>query len=334
MKAVIPLAGAGTKLRPHTYTQPKALIPIAGRTILSVIIDQLLSAGVEDFVFIIGYLGDKIKDYVNKTYPNLKCDFVNQSDRKGTGHAIWLTKDVIQDEEIIIMYGDTICDFDIDSILKSEQSEAGVRKVDNPRKFGVVETNGSQMVTKVLEKPLIPKSNMALVGIFKIKETVKLFATLDYCLEHQIASTDGEYHFTDALQMMIEEGFALHAFKVNNWFDCGKKETLLETNATLLKSFIPETSIAARFPRAVIIPPVSIAEDCIIENAIIGPNVTIGEQSSIRFSIVSNSIIGSFTHLDEVVLKASIIGSDAYIHGMTQSLNIGDNTDIDFGNNG
>lgn len=332
MKAVIPLAGAGTKLRPHTYTQPKALIPIAGKTILSVIIDQLLNSGVDEFIFVIGYLGDKIQDYVTRTYPDLKSHFVHQNDRKGTGHAVWLTKEVVAGDEIIIMYGDTICDFDINRVLHSGSSEAGVRRVDNPGNFGVAEIGANQVVSRLVEKPLIPKSNMALVGIFKIKETRLLFDTLDYCIENSLGTIDDEYHLTEALQMMIAQGWQMSAFKVNNWFDCGKKETLLETNAILLKSYIPDTSLNARFPNAVIVPPVSIAENCIIENAIIGPNVTIGEHSSIHASIVSNSIIGSYAQLEEVVLKSSIIGSDAFVRGMSQSLNIGDNTDIDFGN--
>ena len=332
MKAVIPLAGAGTKLRPHTYTQPKALIPIAGKTILSVIIDQLLAGGVDEFIFIIGYLGDKIQDYVNKTYPDLKCHFVHQNDRMGTGHAVWLTRDVVGDDEMVILFGDTICDFDIQTVLKSEVSEIGVRKVEDPQNFGVAEIDSNQKVLKLVERPMIPKSNMALVGIFKIKETCLLFDTLDYCIKNKISSADGEYHLTEALQMTIDKGMYIRAFKVNNWFDCGKKETLLETNATLLKSYEQNVNWSEAFPQAVIIPPVSIAENCVIENAIIGPNVTIGENTGIHDSIVSNSIIGSFAQLEEVVLKSSIIGSDAYVRGMSQSLNIGDNTDIDFGN--
>jgi glucose-1-phosphate thymidylyltransferase len=129
---------------------------------------------------------------------------------------------------------------------------------------------------------------------------------------------------------MIEKGIKFHAFKVNNWFDCGKKETLLETNATLLKS-LAEKAPPPQFPDSVIIPPVNIGAGCKIENSIIGPSVSIGENTTIRSSIIQNSIIGSFAVLDEVVLKSSIIGSDAYIHGMSQSLNIGDNTDIDLG---
>lgn len=331
MKAIIPVAGAGTKLRPHTYTQPKALMPMAGKTILGVIIDALQPHGIDEYIFIIGYLGDKIQDYITQTYPNLKCSFVTQNDRRGTGHAIWLTKDVVGDSEILIVFGDTICDYDIASVINSTQSQIGIRRVEDPRTFGVAELNDEGRVLKVVEKPTIPKSNMAMVGVYKIKETQALFQALDTYL-HNNADDDGEYHLTHALQTMIEQGIYFNGFKVNNWFDCGKKETILETNATLLKTLSEQSGYTTPdFPGTVIIPPVNIAKGCVIEHAIIGPSVSIGENTTIKSSIIKNSIIGSYAVLDEVVLKSSIIGSDAYVHGMSQSLNIGDNTDIDLG---
>jgi glucose-1-phosphate thymidylyltransferase len=331
MKAIIPVAGAGTKLRPHTYTQPKALIPMAGKTILSVIVDALLANGVEEFIFIIGYLGDKIQDYISKTYPSLRCTFVTQNDRRGTGHAIWLTKDAVNNDEVMIVFGDTICDFNIKKVLNNPVSQIGVRRVDDPRLFGVAELDQADRVLRVTEKPLIPKSNMAMVGVYKIIETAALFTALDTYL-HDRADADGEYHLTHALQTMIENGVRFDAFRVNNWFDCGKKETLLETNATLLKNMNDRTNDPPpQFADTVIIPPVSIGKGCTIEHSIIGPSVSIGDNTVVRSSIIRNSIIGSFAELDEVVLKSSIIGSDAYVHGLSQSLNIGDNTDIDLG---
>lgn len=331
MKAIIPVAGAGTKLRPHTYTQPKALMPIAGKTILSVIVDNLIAAGIDDFIFIIGYLGDKIQDYVATNYPSLKCSFVTQNDRRGTGHAIWLTRKEVGNDEVLIVYGDTICEFDIATILNSNRSEIGVRRVDDPRSFGVAEINNEDIVTRFAEKPQIPKSNMALVGVYKIKETVRLFEALEKLVGNGVAA-DGEYHLTNALQKMVENGTSFHAFRVNNWFDCGKKETLLETNATLLKSMSEQPGYSVpEYKDTVIIPPVFIGKGCVIEHAIIGPSVSVGDHTQVRASIIRNSIIGSYAQLEEVVLKSSIIGSDAYVHGLSQSLNIGDNTDIDLG---
>ncbi len=331
MKAIIPVAGAGTKLRPLTYTQPKALIPIAGKTILSVIIDQLQEAGVDEFVFVIGYLGEKIQRYLLKQYPNLKYTLVNQTDRMGTGHAIWLTRNAVQNDEVMIVLGDTICEYNVKQVLSSETSQIGVRKVDDPRGFGVAELDDNDNVLKVVEKPLIPKSNMAMVGLYYIKETEALFNALDNHLTNR-ANEEGEYHLTNALEYMIEQGNKFKAFRVSNWFDCGKKETLLSTNATLLKEQMDvNESKSYQYDTSVIIPPVNISEGCKISHSIIGPNVTIGEHTTIQSSIIKDTIIGSYAELDEVVLHSSIIGSDAFVRGLSQSLNIGDNTEIDLG---
>lgn len=333
MKAIIPVAGAGTKLRPLTYTQPKALIPIAGKTILGVIVDQLVEAGVTEFIFVIGYLGEKIQRYIEKTYPHLPQTFVTQNDRRGTGHAIWLTKDAVGDDEIMIVLGDTVCDYNVKAILNSKVSQIGVRKVDDPRSFGVAEINDKDIVIRMVEKPLIPKSNMAMVGIYFIRETAAMFAALDRHL-HNTADENGEYHLTNALQHMIEDGIIFHAFRVTNWFDCGKKETLLSTNATLLRQMEedhPEMQRPQVFDNTVIIHPVNIAEGWSIRNCIIGPNVTIGEYTKIESSIIKDSIIGSYAELQQVVLNSSIIGNDAFVRGLSQSLNIGDNTEIDLG---
>ncbi len=333
MKAIIPVAGAGTKLRPLTYTQPKALIPIAGKNILSVIVDQLIDAGVNEFVFVIGYLGEKIQHYIAKTYPNLSYTLVMQNDRRGTGHAIWLTRDAVkEDEEIMIVLGDTICDYNVKEIINSKISQIGVKKVDDPRRFGVAELDEKDKVLRVVEKPLIPKSNMAMVGIYYIKETKAMYASLNQHMTNT-ANEEGEYHLTSTLQNMIEGGTHFQAFRVNNWFDCGKKETLLSTNAILLRQQHEgkENTEVKGFNTTVIISPVSIAEGCKIENSIIGPNVTIGEFTTIDASIIKDSIIGSYAKLEEVVLHSSIIGNDAFVRGLSQSLNIGDNTEIDLG---
>ncbi len=326
MKIIIPVAGAGAKLRPHTYTQPKPLIHLAGKTILSFIIDQFVEAGHNDFIFIIGYLGDKIKNYVEENYPQINASFIVQEERSGTGHAIYLTKGLIgENEEMLIVYGDTICDFDLKEVLESKQSLLGVKKVDDPREFGVVEITPEGIVKGVVEKPKIPMSNLALVGVYKIVETQKMFEIL----EKENHSFNEEYHLTSILESMVKNGIEMGVFYVNNWFDCGKKETLLETNATLLSKVEYASEEIPFFDNTIIIHPVSIAKDCEIENSIIGPNVTIGENAIIRNSMVTDSIIGSFSVLEKVVLHSSLIGSDAMIKGNSQSLNIGDNTEID-----
>jgi glucose-1-phosphate thymidylyltransferase len=330
LKAIIPVAGAGTKLRPHTYTQPKALIPLAGKTILRIIVDQLLEAGINEFVFIIGYLGDKIQDYVREKYPDLNATFVHQSERHGIGHAILLTRNIVGNDEMFIVLGDTICEYDIKELLDQPDSSLCVKRVDDPRDFGVVELGEDGFITRVVEKPQIPKSNMALVGIYLIRETSFLFNCLENNMRNQVMSR-GEFSITDAIECMIEQGAKFRSFKVQNWFDCGKKETLLDSNATLLKKFGGIISPEHNFENTIIIPPVSVAEGCDIKNSIIGPNVTIGEKTTINYSIIKNSIIGSFADLYDIVLTNSLIGSDTEVKGESRSLNIGDNTEIDLG---
>ncbi|MFZ9242747.1 MAG: sugar nucleotidyltransferase, partial [Sediminibacterium sp.] len=283
MKAIIPVAGAGAKLRPHTYTQPKALIPIAGKTILSFIVDQLREVGIDEFIFVVGYLGDKIQDYVEQTYPNLKKHFVNQTDRQGTAHAIELAKSIVGDDEVFISLGDTICEFDIREVMESPYSMLGVKKVDDPRMFGVAEINEEGFIEHTVEKPSIPKSNTALVGLYKIKESGILFDCFQQLFEENIKS-NGEYNLTDALDCMIKKGVQFKSFKVKNWYDCGKKENLLETNAVLLKKTGGITINPENYINSIIIPPVSIADGCVIENSIIGPHVTIGNNTTVKSS--------------------------------------------------
>ena len=330
MKAIIPLAGAGTKLRPHTYTQPKALIPLAGKTILSIIVDQLLEAGINEFIFIVGYLGTKIQDYVNDKYPGLNVRFVFQNERQGIGHAILLTKDLVGDDEIFIVLGDTICEYDTRSVVEKNISTLGVKRVDDPRDFGVAEIEEDGFISRVVEKPQIPKSNMALVGIYRIRETAQLFGCLENNIKGHLTSY-GEYNLTDAIECMIRGGVQFESFKVQNWFDCGKKETLLESNAKLLKKFGSNIAPDHQMDNTIIIHPVNIASGCDIRNSIIGPNVAIGEKTNINYSILKDSIIGSFANLYDIVLTHSLIGSDTEVKGESRSLNIGDNTEIDLG---
>ncbi len=328
MKAIIPLAGAGKQLRPHIYTQPKALIPLAGRTVLSIIIDQLQEAGISEFVFVVGYLGDKVINYVKEKHPDISAKFVNQEDRKGVGHAVLLTRADVGDDEILISLGDTICEYDTKAVLQNPHSMIGIRKVDNPHDFGVAEIRDG-VIDSLIEKPQIPKSNRALVGIYKIRETAMLFD----CLEKNIAGgivSHGEFTLTDALDCMIQQGVRFESFKVDNWFDAGNKESLLRSNAILIKKRGITTN-PQQYENSVIVDPVSIGKDCIIRNSIIGPNVTLGEGTRIERSIVSNSIIGSWANLSDIVLTDSLIGGDTLLKGKKRILNVGEDTTIDLG---
>jgi len=231
MRAIIPVAGAGSRLRPHTFTLPKVLLNVGGKPIVGHILDRIIENGFDEATIIVGYLGDMIKDYVVKHY-SIKIDFVEQEERLGLGHAIYLTRHTVSDDPILIILGDTIFDVDLRAIMHSENSILGVKEVDDPRRFGVAELENG-VIRRLVEKPEDPRSNLALVGIYYIKHPNVLME----CLRDEIKGnirTRGEFQLTDALQMMIERGERMTTFGIEGWFDCGKPETLLETNRHLL----------------------------------------------------------------------------------------------------
>ena len=330
MKAIIPVAGAGTQLRPLTYTQPKPLIPVAGKPIISFIVGRLLDLGVKEFIFVIGYLGEKIKEYIDQQYPEIQKEFVMQEHRLGTGHAIWSAREALRGtDELFIFFGDTIVEMDFEKMIASPTSCFAIQKVAEPRSFGIVEFDLDNQVKRVVEKPKIPMSNMAMVGLYKIREVDLLLDALDYNIANGIRS-EGEFALTDGLMRMIEQGISFNTCHVDNWYDCGKKEKLLETNALLLDKEGYASDHLPEYDNSIIIHPVSIGKNCKISNSIVGPHATIGNNARIESSIVKDSIIGTYASLNEVVLKNSVIGNDTSITGFRQSLNIGDNTEIDF----
>lgn len=329
MKAIIPVAGIGTRLRPHTHTQPKSLIPVAGKPILAHIVDQLVINGITEFVFIIGYLGDKIEEYITRNYSEINAQFIIQTTGKGTGHAIWLAKEAIANEPVLIIFGDTICEVDWDKIIQSPVSLLGVKKVDDPRQFGVAELNAEGKIVRLVEKPAIPKSNLALVGIYKIIETKMMMDCIINNIENNL-KTQGEFHLTDALMCMITKGNVFEAINVDSWFDCGKKEILLQTNELLLKRGNFQKVNPDLVENSIIIPPVFIGIGSKVKNSIIGPNVSIGENALVESSIIKESIIGPFAELYNSVLSNSLIGNDAYLQGTVHSLNLGDSAEINF----
>lgn len=332
MKAVIPVAGIGSRLRPHTHTQPKSLVPVAGTPILGHIIDRLTAAGLEEFVFVIGYLGEKIKRYVRRHYPALRAEFVVQDPREGIGHALWLARDLFRHDPdgVLILLGDTIVDVDLPSILRAYDSVLAVKEVKTPSMFGLVEVGAGGRVLKVVEKPRIPKSNFAMVGLYKLANSEALAQALEHLIEED-RRTHGEFQLTDALMLMIQAGEEMTTVAVDTWFDCGRKDTLLEANARLLgRPSAQRRREYPEFPDTIIIPPVSIGRDCQISHSIIGPNVAIGDKTIIQNTVISDSIIGSYSELRQAVMHDCIVGNDSSFRGLNHSLNIGDNTEIDY----
>ena len=327
MRAIIPVAGAGKRLRPFTYTQPKPLIPVAGKPILSYIVDELVGLGIEEFVFVIGYLGEKIRSYVNETYPALRAAFVEQTERRGSGHAIWLARDAMDgDDEAVVVFGDTIIEGRLADIVHCDRTCMAIKPVDDPRRFGVVETRPDGTIRLMVEKPRMPKSNLALVGFYKIADYPALHAILERLLGE--ATPRQETTLTDGLMAMLDEGAVMHAEQIDRWYDCGDAEVLLETNRVMLAKLSYADSMLPAYDRTIIVHPVTIGPGCIIQDAIIGPNVSIGAHTTVTGSIVRESIIGRYAQIRDLSLSHSIVGNDTALGGQPQSINIGDNTEL------
>ncbi|MCG8343590.1 MAG: NTP transferase domain-containing protein [Chlorobiales bacterium] len=322
MKAIIPVAGVGTRLRPHTFSQPKVLLNVAGKPIIGHIMDKLIASGIDEVIVIVGYLGDMVESYLREQY-DIRFTFIDQQKRLGLAHAIWMCREHIHDNEpVFIILGDTIFDVELSGVLNSPTSALGVKEVDDPSRFGIVITSNGNII-ELIEKPNEPVGNLAMVGLYYINNSAPLFSCIDRLIRDE-RKTKGEYQLTDALQMMLEQGESLTTFPVNNWYDCGKPETLLSTNEILLKNHNSGSSC----PGCIINEPVFVAKSAKINNAIIGPNTTIGENAVIEDAIIKNSIIGSDSKVQHVSLNKSIIGNNADLSGDPHEANIGDFSEI------
>ena len=319
MKAVIPAAGVGTRLRPHTLTKPKALLPVAGKPILAHIVDDLAAAGVDGFVLIVGYQGDAVRAWFARERPALDIQFVQQERRLGLGHAVWTARDALGAEPFFCILGDTILKADYGGLLDSARSVIAVREVEDPRRFGVVELAGDR-VRRFVEKPDVPPSNLAIVGAYFFHDAPALWAALDRVVAEDIR-TRGEYQLTDALQLMVEAGTDFTTMPVTDWYDCGKKETWLATNRMLLAR-------TGGNDRAGVAAPSHVAADVVLEDSRVGPNVSIGAGCVIRGSVLSDCVIGEDSRLETCRLEASLVGDHCDLRGLEGEVNVGDYTEI------
>jgi glucose-1-phosphate thymidylyltransferase len=323
--AVIPVAGVGTRLRPHTHTMPKALINVAGKAMVAHILDELAATGVEEFVLVIGYMGERVRAYVAKHYPKLNVRYVEQPEQKGLGHAIHLTAEAVGGRDAIIVLGDTLFRVDFKDVLASKVTQIGVKEVEDPRRFGVVEMQGRR-VARFVEKPAVPTSRLAIVGIYYVVESPRLFRALDELIAAR-RSTKGEYQLTDALQAMLEGGVPMEVFPVEGWYDCGKPETLLETNRSLLdlKSDLP------RLDGSVVVPPVAVDPTAVVRRSLIGPYATVAAGATVEDSIVRDSIVNEGATVKMALLEGSLVGEEAVVEGTFRRLNVGDSSEVHLG---
>ena len=323
MRAIIPVAGVGSRLRPHTYTLPKVLLNVAGKPIIGHIMDKLIDEKFTEVTIIVGYLGEMVEKYIRNNY-SINANFIYQEGREGLGHSIYISHNTFQNDEIMIILGDTIFDVDLKAFCNSKYSVIGVKEVKDPRRFGVANTSG-EFITRLVEKPENPESRLALVGLYYIKNSALLKDCLVELLEKEI-KTKNEYQLTDALQMMLDKGEKIVPYRVEGWYDCGKSETLLATNRHLLS----QKSTHRNIEDVVIIPPVYIAENCRIQKSVIGPYATIADGAKICESIVRNSIVGDDAKVYCSLLEDSLIGNNSVVSGSYKRVNAGDSSEIEF----
>ena len=321
--AVVPVAGAGTRLRPHTHTYPKVLLTVGDKPILGHILDEIAAAGVKKVCLVTGYLGDKIRAYVDAHYRQLKISYVDQPEPKGLGHAIWLTRRAVTGP-VMVLLGDTILSADLNDFLGSRDDCIAVKEVADPRRFGVVQVKGGY-IAGMEEKPEKPKTNTAIVGIYTFHNSSLLYNALQRLVDSG-RTTRGEIQFTDALASLVKGGHKLKPVPIDGWYDCGKPETLLETNRYILDS----KKFASRAKNCLVIPPVYIAPTAKVENSIIGPYASIGEGARIESSIISDSIVNEKAVIQNMNLSGSLVGPSAAITGRKDQLNVGENSEIRF----
>jgi glucose-1-phosphate thymidylyltransferase len=329
MKIVIPMAGYGTRLRPHTWSKPKPLVTVAGKPVLGHVLDMFYALpSIDEVVFIVGYLGDQVEDYVGETYPHLKARYEVQEEMLGQSHAIWLARQGLEGP-MLMVFVDTIIETDLSNLpLEKAEAVVWVKQVPDPRRFGVAKLNRDGYVTQLIEKPEDMSINLAVVGFYYFQHAEQLLAAI----EEQMAQGDqlkGEFYLVDAVNIMLTRGLKMRAETVDVWQDCGKPETLLETNRYLLENGKDNSTDASR-EGVVIVPPVFIDPSADIRHSVIGPNVSIGAGCVIQRSLIQNSIVDVQSQIIDAMLSASLIGREAQVIGRDRSLNVGDCSEIGF----
>ncbi|OWV11314.1 sugar phosphate nucleotidyltransferase [Fibrobacter sp. UWB5] len=305
MKIVLPVAGNGLRLRPYTENVPKCLLPVAGKTILDWIVEDSLSLKPTETIFITGYKAEAVDSFLEKRPAWGKTRAVVQSNPQGLGEAISLALPYVDDDEpLLIILGDTLFEADLSILHNVDENILYTYKVEDPRRFGVAVTDSTGRITRLVEKPQEFVSDEAIVGIYYIKDTKVLKQSLKYLMDNNIR-TKNEFQLTDALQMMLEKGCHFRTAPVQKWLDCGLAETLLETNAHVLKRI--DNSASVNLPGVKVIAPCYIGKDAKITNSTIGPNVSVGDGCVVENSTISNAVLWdsvkvSGQTLDNVIL--------------------------------
>lgn len=324
MKVIIPLAGKGSRLRPHTHITPKPMLKVAGKPVMEYILEDLKKLGVVDqVIYITGHLKEKVEEFARKTW-DVPSVFIEQKVQDGTAGAVALARDYV-DQPVLIIFVDTIFDADL-SIVKTVDADGiiWVKEVEDYQRFGVVVTDSENNMTQIVEKPKTPISRRANIGLYYIKNWKLLYEGIDHVLKQP--KNQGEYFLTDAFQYMIDKGAKIRVVDVEGWYDAGKIETMLDTNRVML------TKGRARKPGdaegCTINDPVYVEDGVKIRNSMIGPNVSIGAGTIIEDSQVSHTIIGTNAKISKSALTNSLVGDEAVLTGVKGEVTVGDNSEV------
>lgn len=330
MKIVIPMAGYGTRLRPHTWSKPKPMVSVAGKPVLGHVLDTFSRLpGIDEVIFIVGYLGQQVESYVSRTYPHLSARYIEQRDLLGQSHAIWLARDHLQGP-MLMVFVDTLIEADFTTLpQESSEAVAWVKAVPDPRRFGVAELGEGGLVRRLVEKPQDITNNLAVVGVYYFAHSLRLIEAIESQMRRQL-QLKGEYFLADAINILLERGLKMRVRPVEVWQDCGKPETLLETNRYLLDHGRDNSADASRWEGIVVVPPVYIDPTAEVEESVIGPHVSIGPACVVRRSLIRDSIVDAGSVIADTSLSASLIGREARVIGRDRSLNVGDSSEIGF----
>ena len=322
MQVIIPLAGKGTRLRPHTHLVPKPMLKVAGRPVMDWVMDTLRELPVSELIFITGHLKEQVEEYATGRY-GIPCRYIEQKVQDGTAGAINLARPHVTGP-VLIVFVDTVFEADLSLINRTDADGIiWAKEVEDYQRFGVVVTDAKGFMTRIVEKPKEPISKLANIGLYYIKDVAALWQGIDQVLA--APKNQGEYFLTDAFQWMIEQGRRILTAEVSGWYDCGKLETLLETNEILLRKG------AARrrdFPGVTVNDPVLIEDEVSIERSVIGPNVTIERGSVIRDSTIAHAIIGADCELSKVALSQSMLGNEVEVQDFRGSASLADHSEL------
>lgn len=329
MKAVIPLAGKGTRLRPHTHLTPKPLVHVAGKPVMSYILDDLLELGVEEIVFIVGYLQDTIRAYMADAYPSIRPHYAVQEVQDGTAGAVALARPWA-DEDLLILFVDTLFDADLSLAKRLDPGKGGViwaKEVEDYQRFGVIVTDDEGHMTRIVEKPSEPISKLANIGLYYIRDYELLFKGIDHTLASD-PGPSGEYYLTDAFQYMVDHGSKIETAPVAGWYDCGKVDALLDTNRHLVSTYRGGVLPSATVEDSDVAPESRIEDGAQVVRTRVGPNVTIEAGAVITDSDLENVIVGREARIGNSVLRDSIIGAHGQVEGFSGTLSVLDHSEV------